>query len=419
MPEDVKSLITDELTIESVRSLLTMAAKCGVSIAALMGDGGVASLGKVQSAAGGAAGNREEWGNLQEGFSTDISALKSDVYLFILGILPKDIALQEMVLIGNVRQFTGRIAFLFLQKFKDARRTGPRDSSCDTVSERDDRSRAKWFSPYHAYFRSMRQTLQIASKSGEVEYTLLDIPARSRTDGSRPEMKTIPSYSFYPGVQFLPYCFTGLSYTDWPSPDFDWRQLHKKRYMLAAALFFQEEIKFRCGEYFFLPVRELVSYMEKKYPALFFSETNESSYQNDSDCEGEPFSIDALPVAKRSEGSPFQRQEYGLLAVSVKKTAAACCAELSDDEKIVLLMSRKGARLKEMAARINYKSKSSASTVLESAHETVKRHWMLWGPSGEDASEWLRYYFGAVIEYCKNECRISSQEVPMETSEEP
>lgn len=408
MDDNLKRKISDDLITECVNSLLRMAKGSNITAQEILGEG-AATLDSRESTL--CEENKdccsEEEDSPKPEVSQSAAALKSDVYFFTFEILQKDISLQEMVLNSDTRGIAGRVAFLFLKKFKEARRTEPKDTSCDSNAEADDRSTVKWFSPYHFYFRHMRTVLHNAGKAGEIGYKIYEMPI-NKSNSKKP----IPYYSCVIDASqpFLPHCYTGIRYKDWPCQDIDWRKLKRKPYMLDVARFFYEEMKIITSDDFFIPVRELVNFIEEKYPLFFLSELTESSFQNDTEGESEPFSIDALPYEKRTEDSPFQKQDNNLLRISIEETAANCCADMSVDEKILLVMSRSGANLKEMAARIGYKSQTSASGVLDSAIETVKRHWVLWGPSAGDGPEWMRYYFKTVIELCMKQCRIYSIE---------
>jgi hypothetical protein len=247
-------------------------------------------------------------------------------------------------------------------------------------------------SPFHIYYRRIRTVL-------------------SETDGIRYESQQRKG-SFYACTQtadlnFLPDHLTRQDYSAWQVCDaVPFRDIHSKVAMLKLAHHYWDEALHEFITEYLLPIREVVKFVAVKYPLLMQMEYASEQELPDSDDKGS-FLENRLVDDNAALFEDSWKRQLPVLACDIIDTqleslAEDCVAEMTDQERIMLLHLDTGKSPNEIAGEFGLKSPYN---IKNKAHEKIRMKWSLWGPPDSehfaDTEEEQYIFYEKVIGFCR------------------
>ena len=260
-------------------------------------------------------------------------------------------------------------------------------------------------SPFHAYYRHMREVL---SKAEGIRY---DPHTRKGSNYA---------WSSRAVLEQLPDDLSGKDYRGWLDSEVLFRDIYQKPAMLRLSRdFWNESVRQFLKEYL-LPIRELIKYAFVKYPMMLTVEYDSGQEDSDNDDEGVTSLENRLVdcAATIAFDDAWKRQlpvlEMDIIDGQLHMLARDCVAELTEQERIILCRLDCEHTLDAIARELGLKGASNVSYHQKKAYGKLHNKWSLWGPpslkqfAGVDEEEFFMFY-EKVITFCKNDksCRDS------------
>ena len=324
--------------------------------------------------------------NKYEPANKELDLIKPAVYFKMISEIQKSTQLQVMIENSDRKGFCREFSYRFFKDFKEIRR--------GLKKVDDDPLTASWRSEWHSYYRHIQQVLHNDPDTKDKVFDK-DISCYTYSDGDPPMM---------------PYCYDNeemLQCKTWGMVEVprvkrgEKSPLGKKVHMLRIARFYYDEVEKAIRIPCYIPVKGVVNYIFDYYPDHFSQGREQLALATDEEGEIIPFKLPPVPLVV--DNSTLNREETCV-------AARDCAGRMSDNEKVAFLMESRGYPLKTIAEELGYSSPASAKNSLDSAKEHFRRHWAIWGTERDTDSDLLTVYFDAVLEYCAEECRITTSE---------
>lgn len=285
----------------------------------------------------------------------------------------------EKLVHEDISGFIEVLVYEFLDHCKDKRRTYEVD-------------------PALAYFRQLRADL---SKSEEVNYRHV------KHQGS------FYALSFDDLLALLPFNYWGQPYSNWPQPKHTVNEIHSSRARVELARMFWDEFLIQHNEEYFLPIKELLSYLLNHYQIGCSIEGENDSLSSVPEDEESSRTIADIEIPKHHPDDSFgsghrqsPRIEMDIIESELEQLSRDCVAKLTEVEQTIFLRTNENLKLADIAKELGMKRPSNVSYHQEKIYGKLKHSWSLWGTSAEDGfgeveEEEFGIFYDKVIEICK------------------
>ena len=292
----------------------------------------------------------------------------------------------DLLLQNNKDQFIEVIISAFLNHCKDKRRTYGVD-------------------PVYAYYRGLRTDL---SKSKAVNFKAVG------------RQGSFYALCFDADLNLLPYNLWGQPYQGWTQPDLTSEKIYTAVARVHLANHFWAEALVNFEKEFFLPIKELLTFVLAHYQIGCSVEgvSNSGILNPDNQLDRSDDEILSTSASPRATSGPLTKYkmfkvETDIIERDLERLSQDCVATFSQLEKSLLMKIEEGMKLADIATSLGMKSPSNVKYHQKNAYEKLKRMWSLWCPTGEASDEvaeeefWI--FYDKVIEFCKkdSDCRKS------------
>jgi hypothetical protein len=295
------------------------------------------------------------------GMDSDVNALANCLWEFLCDKQERLDDLNDVIRSGNSSKLIGIIINRFFAYCIDERRS---DSS------------------FHAYYQHMRKILYEADD-------VLYLPEASGSFYAWPQDQTITTL---PKGTLLEE-----SFGDWPQPEIEAKNLHKKPYMIALSRFFWDEATKRLESECLVPIRDLTSFVASIYglQKLESSQMNSEDYKNDSDC-----------VNRIEDESSSYRPDKSVIEGQLEKRAQMLvCSWGVNERRLFWLRFEQELTLEETAKETGYKSAAAVDYQIKKLVSAIRDSWEQWqfGYSSGDGDQDFEqdFFFQRLICFCK------------------
>jgi len=276
----------------------------------------------------------------------------------------------------------------------------------DFLDHCKDKRRTYGVDPVYAYFRSLRDNL---SRSEEVNYRHV------KSQGS------FYAFSFDEFLNLLPHKYWGQPYHNWFQPKHPEKEIYSAKARVVLARIFWDEFLTHHNEEYFLPIKELLSFLLGHYRigCSIEGESNCSSFISEDEASSRTIDDFLVPIGSPDDSFGYSTRQNPLIEMDIIETeleqlSSDCIAMLTEVERTILIKTEEGLKMADIAKALDMKRPSNVSYHQRKVYEKLKRTWSLWGPSleegfGEVEEEEFWIFYDKVIEICKttNRCRES------------